>query len=1034
MRFSFSSLFRQGIESLLTLGAASLVVVSLGQLGLLLPLVQAEYGLRFRLRGQLPWADQVVVIAIDDASLAALGAFPWSRRRYAELLQGLQATPTQVVVFDLLLSDPSPDDALLAEAIAAQPAVILATAWDRNGQPLGPPPTLATAALASGHIWQQHQGGYLQSVEPMIGQKPALAIVTAEALRLSQQGATLPPLDRPLRVNWPASVANLPTYSFVDVLTGQVPPQVFEGKIVLIGATALGLDDWVTPFDVDPPASGVYLHAALIDNLLHQSWLRPVPGGWAGALILAFSMAMLLQQQFQTESFPQASSRRIRGSLGQQGALVSGVLGAWWVLALVLLRANLWLPVVGPELLLAIVGGLSIGHHQLRQNRWLGQIAAGLRRRHGSALVLPRTDVSPSTLDREGPLPTFDWGTSNRAVGGKRSANRPSGMAQLVELTQQLGRSQAIQSAIARSLPLGLVAAAADGSIWFANPLATEWLDLAVGDNLHTSALATWFGKEAWAHLWDAVIGGQLLPPQVKQRSDNVAQNRWYELRLEPLAADANIPADWPQGAIVLIEDITYRQHMEAELRRLNENLEDQVQARTQQLEHLNLSLHEQIAERQQAQNQLAYEALHDALTGLPNRRQFLNYLSIQFAQPESNLFAVLFLDCDRFKLINDSFGHWVGDELLKRVAAIIQDCVRPTDVVARFGGDEFTILLTTLDQVDDAIAVAQRIRQQFAQPLHIQEHQLFTNTSIGIVLGDSHRHHPDELLRDADTAMYQAKINGQGYALFEPGMHLNVRHSLQIETSLRLAIERQEFQLHYQPIVSLRTQHLIGCEALLRWLHPERGLLLPSEFLAIAEESGLMVPIGSWVLQEACNQMQRWRRRSLIAHDAMVSVNLSPAQFLQPNLVSIIDGVLAESELPPANLKLEITETVVMENPAQAVQMIQMLRDRGIRLSIDDFGTGYSSLGYLQQLPVDLLKIDRSFIVNIHHSSQQYGIVEAIIRLAAHLNIQVIAEGVEQFPQMQSLNQLGCEYGQGHLFSRPLSVSQFSQYLRQET
>ncbi|MBE9156904.1 EAL domain-containing protein [Nodosilinea sp. LEGE 06152] len=1017
MRFTFSSRFWRGLESLLTVSLAGLVVLSASELGLLLPLVQAEYQLRFRLRGQHPWSDHVVLIAIDDPSLDSLGAFPWPRRRYAELLQQLQAAPPGVIVFDLLFSDSSSDDDLFAEAIATHPAVVLASAWNRDGQPLGPTPTLATAALASGHISQQHQGGYIHSVAPLADGQPALAIATAEAISLTQRAVPLPPLDRPLWVNWPGSAAALPTYSFVDVLEGQVPPQVFEGKVVLIGATALGLDDWVTPFDADPPASGIYLHGALLDNLLHQRWLRPAPGGWLAALGLGLGLRLILKGALQTSARLQGGSPRRFGSLCRQGALVGGLVVTWWGLALALFKVNLWLPVVGPALVVGTVGGLSIGHQLVRQNRWLQQLTDSLQRRHGSTLVLPGADSSVA-LARSQPL---------------ASPGLTPEVAQLVELTQQLGRSQAIQAAVARSLPLGLVAAAADGTVWFANPLAAEWLGVAAGDNLGTSPLANWFDEGAWEALWQRVAQGQPVPTQVRQRGEPQATSRWYELRLEPLVTDANLLADWPQGAIVLVEDITYRQHIETELRRLNESLEDQVQVRTRQLEQLNLSLQEQIAERQQAQSQLAYEALHDALTGLPNRRQFLSHLSAQLAQPEGDLFAVLFLDCDRFKLVNDSFGHWVGDELLKRVATIVQECVRPTDVVARFGGDEFTVLLTTLDQVEDAIAVAQRIRQRFAQPLTIQEHQLFTNTSIGIVLSGPQYHHPDELLRDADTAMYQAKINGLGHALFEPGMHLDVRRSLQIETSLRLALERQEFQLHYQPIVNLATQQLIGCEALLRWLHPERGLLLPSEFLAIAESSGLLLPIGSWALQEACSQMQRWRRRSLIAPDAIMSVNLSATQFLQPDLVAIVDSILANSGLPAANLKLEITETVVMENPAQAVQMIQALRDRGIRLSIDDFGTGYSSLGYLQQLPVDILKIDRSFIVDIHQSPQQYGIVDAIIRLAAHLNIQVIAEGIELLPQLQSLNQLGCEFGQGHLFARPLSVSQFSQYLRRE-
>jgi diguanylate cyclase (GGDEF)-like protein len=1004
MRSTFFSLFRRGLDALLPLGVAGLLVVSLGKLGLLLPLTQAEQGLRFRLRGQRSWDDQVVVIAIDDLSLAALGAFPWPRRHYAELLQQLDTAPPQVVVFDLIFTDGDPDDTILAAAIAAHPAVILASSWDRQGHPLRPTPTLAASALASGHILHQYQGGYPYSIDPMVGGQPALAIVTAEALSLTQQVMPLPPLDRPLWVNWPASASRLPTYSFISVLEGQVSPQAFEGKVVLIGATALGLDDWVTPFDTDPPASGVYLHGALIDNLLRHRWLEPVPGAWTGAVGLALALSIGLRRQF-WHSAPGES-------LPQQVGWLIGCLVVWWAMALGLLSTHLWLPVIGPGLLLGTAGGISIGQQSLRQNRWLLQLTLALQHRHGPTLLRPGASS---------PEPTRDAHSASR--------DRSSGVAQLVDLTQRLARSQAVQAAIARSLPLGLVAAAHDGTVWFVNPVAAEWLALAPGDILTTSAIATWFEPGAWAQFWAIVIQGEAVPTQVRQQ-----QEHWYELRLEPLETDATLAADWPRGAIVLIEDITYRQRMEAQLRLFNTGLEQQVQQRTHELEQLNRSLQEQIAQRQQAQNQLAYEALHDPLTGLPNRRQFLNHLSNLLGQPGDSLFAVLFLDCDRFKLINDSFGHWVGDELLKQVAAIVQDCVRPTDVVARFGGDEFTVLLTTLDQVDDAIAVAERIRQQFAEALSIQGHRLFTNTSIGIVIDGPQYHHADELLRDADTAMYQAKVNRLGYALFEPSMHLDVRRSLQIENALRMALDRQEFQLHYQPILNLETQQILGCEALLRWRHPERGLLLPDDFITIAENTGLMTAIGAWVLAQACTQMQRWRRRDLMPVEAMLSVNLSATQFSQPDLIAQIEHILVESGLPAANLKLEITETVVIQDPEQVVPMLQSLRDRGIHLSIDDFGTGYSSLGYLQQLPVDILKIDRSFIVNIHTSSQQYGIVETIIRLASHLGIQVIAEGIEELPQLASLNQLGCELGQGFFFSRPLSVSQFSQYLRNQS
>ncbi len=998
MRFTCSRAFNRGISSAFPLLLSGLLIVILGKLGLLAPLVQGEYHLRFQLRGLRPWSEEVVLIAIDDSSLDALGAFPWSRHRYAELLQRLQAAPPQAIVFDILMSDASPDDPLLAEAMAAHSRVILASAWNREGRPIKPTATLAQAALGSGHIMQYHyRGWHIHTIKPVIQGEPALAIATAKAIGLTQREIQLPPLDLPLWVNWRSTSHQLTTYPFIDVLEGQVDPEVFRNKIVLVGATALGLDDWVTPFDVTPPASGVHLHAALIDNLLNRSWLVPVVGSWFAVSFLGLGVSYWL----------------LKYPLDQQVQIVGACLILWWGLAVVLLHLNLWLPVVGPGLFIATLGSLTICCQVLQQNRWSKHLVGSLKRQYCDSLLAPQANLPDFTSHQESAL---------------FQADDQSAIAQLLQLTQQLGRSQAVQVAITRSLPLGLVVVALDGTVWVINPMAARWLGLAIGDNLAVALVPNWLTESAWEACWQVAIQGHGHFTQVLQQGET-----WYELRLDPLlASDANLPDAWPQGAIILIEDISYRRDTETELRCLNDGLAAQVQVCTGQLEDLNRTLQRQITVRQQAQQQLIRETLHDPLTGLPNRRQFLMRLSQQLKRAGAGLFTVLFLDCDRFKLINDAFGHSVGDELLKQVAATVQDCVRHADIIARFGEDEFMVLLLNPEQARDAVAVAQRIRQRFTQSFQIGEHQLFTSVSIGIVIGDPDYSQPNDVLRDADTAMYQAKVNGLGYAIFEPSMHLDVRRSLQLETALRLAIERQEFQLYYQPIFSLKTQRLLGCEALLRWLHPEQGMIPPDEFVPIAEDTGLMVAIDKWVIREACRQMQFWRQCHLIPADAIISVNLSAAQFLQPDLIAQINKVLQESSLPSTNLKLEITETVVIQNPQQVIETIKTLRNQGISLSIDDFGVGYSSLSYLQQLPVNILKIDRSFINDIHQSQQQYGIVEAIMRLAENLNIQVIAEGIEQAEQLQCLKQLGCQFGQGYIFARPLNVVQFTQYLQQ--
>jgi len=439
------------------------------------------------------------------------------------------------------------------------------------------------------------------------------------------------------------------------------------------------------------------------------------------------------------------------------------------------------------------------------------------------------------------------------------------------------------------------------------------------------------------------------------------------------------------------------------------------------------------ITDRKRAEEQLIHDAFHDALTGLPNRALFADHvkMAIRRAQRSNEqLFAILFLDLDRFKVINDSLGHLVGDQLLVGIARRLETCLRPGDSIARLGGDEFTILLEGLMDIEDAIVIAQRVQTAICQPFNIQGHEVFTTASIGIAPSTIVYHRAEEILRDADTAMYRAKSLGKNrHEVFDKIMHERAVRLLQVETDLRRGVERDEFVLHYQPIVSLETGRLAGFEALVRWQHPEAGFISPGEFIPVAEETGLIIPIGRWVLQEACRQMSIWQTE-LSAEELTISVNLSSRQFTQPDFIEQVAAILSQSGLPPRCLKLEITESMVMENIETTVGMLTQLRGLGVELSIDDFGTGYSSLSYLHRFPINTLKIDRSFVTRMTDNTENGEIVRTIITLARSLEMNVVAEGVETPMQLAQLRSLDCDYGQGYLFSRPVSASEALQLL----
>ncbi len=418
------------------------------------------------------------------------------------------------------------------------------------------------------------------------------------------------------------------------------------------------------------------------------------------------------------------------------------------------------------------------------------------------------------------------------------------------------------------------------------------------------------------------------------------------------------------------------------------------------------------------------HAAFHDSLTGLPNRAMFTELLKAEIESSKRNndhLFAVLFLDLDRFKNINDSLGHTHGDLLLVAFAERLEKTLRPLDTLARFGGDEFAILLSSIVDTTDAVRVAERIHSELCQPFDLDRNSAFATASIGIALSSSGYDRPEDILRDADIAMYRAKENGKArYEMFDHAMHARAVSRLQLESDLRRAVEQKEFCVYYQPIIALETGRLAGFEALVRWNHPRQGLVAPADFIPVAEETGLIVPIGQWVLEEACTKIHEWQLISPIHRALSLSVNLSARQVAQPDLLDRIKDALEHSKLDPHHLKLEITESVVMENAEAAVQVFKQLRSLGVQLSIDDFGTGYSSLSYLHRFPLNYLKIDRSFVKRLS-TDHDHAIVKTISTLAHNLGMEVIAEGVETEEQYQRLKDLGCEYGQGYLFSRPI-------------
>jgi diguanylate cyclase (GGDEF)-like protein/PAS domain S-box-containing protein len=443
------------------------------------------------------------------------------------------------------------------------------------------------------------------------------------------------------------------------------------------------------------------------------------------------------------------------------------------------------------------------------------------------------------------------------------------------------------------------------------------------------------------------------------------------------------------------------------------------------------------ISERKHAEAKLHHAAFYDSLTALPNRALFTEHLQIAIKrtkQHKTHLYAVLFIDIDRFKNVNDSLGHVIGDQLLINVARRLEKCIRTNDIAARFGGDEFAVLLNGLKNPTDAVATAERIQEVLAQPFTLAGHDVFCGGSIGVAFSTLEYTQSEEILRDADTAMYRAKEQGKGrFEIFDKMMHSRAILRLQLENDLRKAIEREEFKVYYQPIVDMQTRIISGFEALVRWQHPERGIVFPADFIPLAEETELIIPIGNWVLLESCRQIREWQTKWNFPVPLTISINLSGKQFKQSDLVEQIKQILYQTKLDPQYLRLEITESTVMDNAESASAMLKQIRSLGVQLSIDDFGTGYSSLSYLHRFPVNILKIDRSFVNRMTIDEESLGIVETIIALAGKLKMKVVAEGVETEAQCEQLRKFNCEYAQGYLFSKPVTTREAKELIEKE-
>lgn len=945
----------------LALTLAALIVMVLWQTGVGQSLEHWSFNVFCQWRGPLSWNQPIAIVEVDEASLRQLKVSPWSRQLYATLINRLADAEPAVIALDTLFSGVEPADTDLAIAMTQQGRVVLAQAWDANQQPILSSPALIKAASAIGHIHDApDRDGVTRMITTEINGIPALGLAAAQIY--TAQMAPTAPLQSPprqMRLNW-HSLQPPVSHSIATVLAGEVPPQSFRNKIVLVGLAAAD----VSPTAVQRLSHSVYLQATLISNWLQQTSFVQTSRPTLAAMLLVVNVVLL------------GSTANWRW--GYQLLLWLGLCWLWLGLSWLQFITHVWLPIATPIL-------------------WFGST--------GATLLLLKY------------LSTFET----------------------------LRRNETRYALMMQGFNEG---------VW-------DW-------DLKTN-------RFYFSPRWKQMIG-------YDKEEFSERPQEWLD-RVHPLdrpGLDAAI-AEYLQGT---------GSHFEAEYRLLHgDGTYHWMQSRglavynSEGIAERLIGSQTDITAQKQAEEELWRSTVFDRLTGLPSWTGFVNSLqqAINQAQQDTRLrFAILWLDLDQFKLINNSLGSTMGDRLLVAIAQRLKAFLSPNEVVARLGEDEFAILLESIQDANDAIHIAEQIQQVLACPFKLDDHEIFVTASIGIALSAHYYQKPEHLLRDAGTAMYRAKAMGRAsYLVFDKSMRIGMLVKLRLESDLRRAIaegERQsqaivaiesqlstalksstaspvaetiatqadasltvtserypELELYYQPIVRLSSKQVTGFEALVRWQHAEQGLLFPSRFISMAEETGLIIPLSWWVLRTACRQMSQWRRLFPEKSALTMSVNLSSKQFSMPGLTERIQQILQETELEPTYLKLELTESMVMENVTNVMDVLYQLRALGIRLAIDDFGTGYSALSYLPRFPLTTLKIDRSFVNRIDDCNDNLEIVRTILALARNLRMDVVAEGVETEAQATRLREMGCEYGQGFFFYKPMDVESATHLLSKQ-